>query len=162
MVRFVSHYTNRLDAKGRVSIPAPFRAAMLMDGFGGLYLYPCLDGCALDCGGNALLRDIETMLELFLPYSQERETLAVALMGTSEILKIDTEGRIILTETLKNFTGITTEVAFVGVGHKFQIWEPSAFRLHLAEAKDRLRTLRLAQVQIAVAQQDKATGGERK
>ena len=37
MDRFVSHYTLRLDTKGRVSIPAPFRAVLARDGFEGLY-----------------------------------------------------------------------------------------------------------------------------
>ena len=48
MDRFVSHYTLRLDAKGRVSIPAPFRAVLARDGFEGLYCYPTLDRPALD------------------------------------------------------------------------------------------------------------------
>src|SRR5882724_7891968 len=52
MDRFVSHYTLRLDAKGRVSIPAPFRAVLARDGFEGLYCYPTLDRPALDAGGT--------------------------------------------------------------------------------------------------------------
>ena len=60
MDRFVSHYTLRLDAKGRVSIPASFRAVLARDGFEGLYCYPALDRPALDAGGNALLAEIES------------------------------------------------------------------------------------------------------
>jgi len=55
MDRFVSNYTLRLDAKGRVSIPAPYRAVLARDGFEGLYCYPTLDHAAIDAGGNALL-----------------------------------------------------------------------------------------------------------
>ena len=44
---FVSNYTLRLDAKGRVSIPAPYRAVLARDGFEGLYCYPTLDRPAL-------------------------------------------------------------------------------------------------------------------
>ena len=62
MDRFVSHYTLRLDAKGRVSIPAPFRAVLARDGFDGLYCYPALDRPALDAGGNALLGEIEALI----------------------------------------------------------------------------------------------------
>ena len=127
MDRFVSHYALRLDAKGRVSIPAPFRAVLARDGFEGLYCYPTLDRPALDAGGNALLREIETLIARFSPYSEEREQLSAALYGTSEVLKIDGEGRAILTEPLKTHAGIKDEIAFVGLGHKFQIWEPGAF-----------------------------------
>jgi MraZ protein len=142
MDRFVSNYTLRLDTKGRVSIPAPFRAVLARDGFDGLYCYPALDRPALDAGGNALLAEIETLVARFPPYSDEREELAAALYGTSETLKIDGEGRVVLTEPLRNHAGIAEAVAFVGLGHKFQIWEPSRFRAQLAEATEKVRALK--------------------
>ena len=140
--RFVSHFTNRLDAKGRVSIPAPFRAVLSRDGFEGLYVHPSLDAEALDCGGNALLRDIDGLLDTLSPYSEERDMFSTALLGTSEVLKVDTEGRVILTESLRTYAGIAAEVTFVGQGHKFQIWEPGRFRAHLEEARNRVRDMR--------------------
>lgn len=140
--RFVSNFTNRLDAKGRVSIPASFRSVLAKDGFEGLYVHPSLYAQALDCGGNALMREIDGMLGRFATYTEEHDLYSTALMGMSEILKVDTEGRVILTETLKRHAGITNEVTFVGHGHKFQIWEPGCFQAHLAEAKDQLRELR--------------------
>ena len=142
MNRFVSNYTLRLDAKGRVSIPAPFRQVLARDGFDGLYAYPTLDRPAIDAGGNALLSEIEQLIESFPPYSEEREQFAAALYGTSETLKIDGEGRVSLTEPLKVHAGIKDEVAFVGLGHKFQIWEPNRFRAQLAEATDKVRALK--------------------
>jgi MraZ protein len=142
MDRFVSHYTLRLDAKGRVSIPAPYRAVLARDGFEGLYCYPTLDRPALDAGGNALLGEIEELIAGFPPYSEEREQFAAALYGTSEVLKIDGEGRTILSEPLKNHAGINEEVAFAGLGHKFQIWEPGRFRAELAEATEKVRALK--------------------
>ena len=142
MDRFLSHYMLRLDAKGRVSIPAPFRAVLARDGFDGLYCYPALDRSALDAGGNALLAEIETLIERFPPYSEEREQFSAALYGPSEILKIDGEGRVVLSEPLKVHAGIADAVAFVGLGHKFQIWEPNRFRAELAEATEKVRSLK--------------------
>jgi MraZ protein len=139
---FVSNYTLRLDAKGRVSIPASYRAVLARDGFEGLYCYPAFDRPALDAGGNALLREIEALIGRFAPYSDEREDFSAALYGTSETLKIDGEGRVILTDPLKTHAGIGEAVAFVGLGHKFQIWEPERFRAQLAEATEKVRALR--------------------
>ena len=80
MDRFVSHYMLRLDAKGRVSVPASFRAVLARDGFDGLYCYPALDRPALDAGGNALLAEIEALLAGFSPYLRSaRAILARAL-----------------------------------------------------------------------------------
>ncbi len=142
MDRFVSNFTLRLDAKGRVSIPASYRAVLARDGFDGLYTYPTLDRPALDAGGNALLAEIEKLIEQYPPFSEEREDLSIALYGTSETLKIDGEGRVILSDALKARAQITDTVAFAGLGHKFQIWEPERFRAHLAEATGKVRALR--------------------
>lgn len=142
MDRFVSNFTNRLDAKGRVSIPASFRAVLGRDGFEGLYVHPALDAPALDAGGNALLSDINALLSTLSPYSDERDHLSTALFGTSEVLKTDPEGRVILTESLRAHAGIADAVTFVGHGHKFQMWEPERFRAHLEEARAKVRELK--------------------
>jgi len=140
--RFLSHYTNRFDAKGRVSVPAPFRAVLAKDGFDGIFVHPSLDAPALDCGGRLLLREINALLESMPPYSREREDLATALFGTSEVLRPDSEGRIVLGERMRASLGLRDEAAFVGQGHKFQIWEPARFAAHLEEATSRVRRLR--------------------
>jgi MraZ protein len=142
MNRFVSNYTLRLDSKGRVSIPAPYRSVLNRDGFDGLYCYPALDRPAIDAGGNALMGEIESLIAQFAPFSDQREQFATALFGTSDTLKLDGEGRVILTEPLKAHAGIKDAVSFVGLGHKFQIWEPGRFRTELAEATDKVRELR--------------------
>jgi len=142
MDRFVSHYELRLDAKGRVSVPATFRSVLARDGFDGLYCYPALDRPALDAGGNSLLKEIEALMEGFLPYSDRREQFSLALYGTSETLKFDGEGRIVLTEPLKTHAGITDTATFVGLGHKFRIWEPGRFRAELAEATAKVRAFK--------------------
>lgn len=142
MDRFVSNFTNRLDSKGRVSIPATFRAVLARDGFEGLYVHPGLDVPALDAGGNALLSEINGLLNTLSPYSEERDLLSTALLGTSEILKVDPEGRVTFSEALKAHAGIADAVTFVGHGHKFQLWEPERFRLHLEEARAKVRELK--------------------
>jgi MraZ protein len=141
MDRLVGNFTARLDTKGRVSIPAAFRAALTRDGFEGLYCYPSLDRPAVDAGGHALLAEIERLIARFSPYSEEREELLVALYGRSETLKIDTEGRVILTDMLKSHAGIGEAATFVGLGHRFQIWEPERFRAHLEKATTTVRAL---------------------
>jgi MraZ protein len=140
--RFVSHFTNRFDAKGRISIPASFRSVLAKDGFEGLYVHPSLDAPALDCGGNALLGEIYALLETMPAYSEQRDVFATALLGTSEILRPDSEGRVMLSEASRAFMGLNGEAVFVGHGHKFQIWEPNRFASHLEEAKSRVRQLR--------------------
>ncbi len=139
---YLSKFTNRLDAKGRVSIPASFRGVLARDGFDGLYVYPSLEEQAVDCGGNILLSEIETLLTPFSKGSDAWHAFAATLFGESEILKIDGEGRIMVPDGIKTHTGITSEITFVGMGYKFQLWEPNRFRAYQAEAKGRLREAR--------------------
>ena len=142
MDRFVANFTLRLDSKGRVSIPGSFRSVLARDGFEGLYCYPALDRPAIDAGGSALMAEIETLIGRYAPFSDQREQLALALYGTSETLRIDGEGRVVLGENLKRHAGITETVAFVGLGSKFQIWEPGRFQNELAEATQKVRALK--------------------
>ena len=145
MNRFLSHFTHKFDAKGRISIPAPFRQALAQDGFEGVYAYPSLDAPALDCGGNALLAEIDALLHSMPPFSPARDAFATALLGTSEILRMDPEGRVMLDDRTRAALGLGQEAAFVGQGHKFQIWEPSRFAAHLGAARERVRRMRAGQ-----------------
>ena len=142
MEEFVSTFTNRLDSKGRVSVPASFRQVLMRDGFEGLYCCPTLDQNAVDAGGNRLLEQIRASLARFEPFSEDHEFLSTTLIGESEILRLDGEGRVGLTESLKSYAGIADQVTFVGQGYKFQIWEPERFLAYRAEAKNRVRELR--------------------
>ena len=142
MDRFFSHFTHRFDAKGRISIPAPFRQVLAKDGFSGIYAYPSLDAPALDCGGHALLSEIDALLATMPPYSAARDAFATALLGTSDILHMDGEGRVSLDERMKSALDLDAEAVFVGQGHKFQIWAPARFHAHLEEARARVRRLR--------------------
>lgn len=144
MDEFLSTFTNRLDSKGRVSIPAPFRAVLARDGFDGLYCCPTLDAQAVDAGGNRLREMIRANLSRFEPFSADYEDLSTTFNGESEVLRIDGEGRVILTDGIKARTGIADEVTFVGQGYKFQIWEPLRFGAYREEARNRVRMLRQA------------------
>src|SRR6478609_2181168 len=146
MDRFVSTFTNKIDAKGRVSVPAPFRAILERDGYaGGLYCYPSLDAPALDAGGERLAQKIDGLLSGLPDYSDERDELSVALYGEVQILAIDPDGRIVLPEKLRACIGIeggTAEIAFVGLGDKFQMWEPKRFDERRARAREKIDTHR--------------------
>ena len=147
MDRFVSTYTNKIDAKGRVSIPAPFRAVLERDGYGspslgGIYCYPSLDAPALDAGGERLAKKIDGLLAGLPDYSDERDELSVALYGDVQVLSIDGDGRIVLPEGLRRHAGLDGQVTFVGLGDKFQMWEPQRFEERRALARNKVQSSR--------------------
>lgn len=144
MDRFVSTFTNKIDAKGRTSIPAPFRAVLERDGYahaslGGIYCYPSLDAPAIDAGGERLAKKIDGLLSDLPDYSDERDELSVALYGDVQVLSLDGDGRISLPESLRTHAGLTTQVTFVGLGDKFQMWEPSRFAERRTRAREKVQ-----------------------
>ncbi len=140
MDRFVSTFTNKIDAKGRVSIPAAFRAVLQHDGYsGGIYCYPSLDAPALDAGGERLAKKIDGLLSGLPDYSDERDELSVALYGDVQVLAIDGDGRIVLPQGLRAHAQIERQVTFVGLGDKFQIWQPELFQDRRARAREKVQ-----------------------
>lgn len=142
MDQFVSTFTNKIDAKGRVSVPASFRTVLAKDGFEGIYCYPSLDDAALDAGGQRLVDKIQLLIENVPPYSEERDHLAMALFGASEILSIDQDGRIKIPEVLCEHAGLKSKAVFVGLGDKFQVWEPEQFNAQFSQGRQKLSELK--------------------
>lgn len=143
MDRFVSTFTNKIDSKGRISVPASFRAVLERDGYkGGVYCYPSLDAPALDAGGERLAQKIDGLLAGLPDYSDERDELSVALYGDVQVLSIDGDGRIVIPESLRAHANIESQVTFVGLGEKFQLWEPARFEKRRAEARSKVQSTR--------------------
>ena len=136
---FVSHFTLRLDAKGRVSIPASFRAILNRDQTGTLFCCRSPDCEAIDAGGAGLITEIEQLIAAHADNREARAHFATALYGTCETLKVDGEGRVVLSPSLKAHACIADQITFVGLGRKFQLWEPSRFRAQMANAALSLR-----------------------
>jgi MraZ protein len=142
MDRFVSTFTNKLDAKGRVSVPASFRAVLERQSGGAgasLYCYPALDAPALDAGGERLAQTIDGLLAGLPDYSDERDELSVALYGDVQLLALDGDGRIVLSESLRQHAGLDAHVTFVGLGQKFQIWAPEQFEQRRKRAREKVK-----------------------
>jgi MraZ protein len=142
MDEFASRFDNKIDAKGRVSVPASFRAVLAQEGADEIFCYPHLDRPTLEAGGSRLVGKIKGILEDFPIDSPERDEIATAYFGESEKIKIDPDGRAVLPKRLRDHAGIKDIAVFVGLGDKFQIWEPAAYETFRAEARERARAHR--------------------
>ena len=142
MDRFLSNAVNRIDAKGRVSVPAHFRAVVAKRGYSELYALRALDMPALDVGGLDLLDRYEERIANEDPFLQAADDMSFFCHGDGAFLKLDGDGRITVTDFLREHTGIETDVAFVGRGQFFQMWEPKRFQNYRTEARARLSRLR--------------------
>lgn len=139
MESFRGRFTNKIDAKGRVSVPAKFRSVATAQGLSGVICFPSIGGQVIEGCGPAFSQIIDDMLERLDPFSLERDMLASVLIGSSMELMFDADGRVVLPEELRDHAGIKDEATFVGLGQKFQIWEPKAGAAFFADALAKAR-----------------------
>ncbi len=145
MDRFLSSATNRIDAKGRVSVPASFRSIVQARGYAELYALRSLDTPSMDVGGPDLLDAFEKRIAEEDPFLQTADDMSFVYYGDGAFLKLDGDGRITMTDFIREQTGITSEVSFVGRGHYFQIWEPAQLAEHAKQARERLKRFKQSQ-----------------
>ena len=133
MALFAGTFENRIDRKGRVSLPADFRAELPADGARVVYVYPSPRGTALEACDRGFMQRMSDSIEQFDIFSDEEDDMTASIVAAARRITIDTEGR------------IEDAVTFVGRGARFQIWNPGDHKSYVAEARERAkgRTMRL-------------------
>lgn len=126
---FLSTFTNKIDKKGRISIPAPFRTVLSAQSFQGIVLFrslsrPMLEGCGLD-RLNRLSEQLEN--GEFIPSANQDYN--AMMFAEARMLSFDAEGRISIPEDLLAYIGTAEQLTFVGRGPTFEIWSPQEFAL---------------------------------
>lgn len=137
---FLSTSTHRLDAKGRVSVPAGFRSAVADSCFPGIILYPHHEESAPFYNGcsHERMERYSSSIDADGPFSDRSMNLGYALMSVALQLTFDSGGRVVLPEKVIAHCGLTEEVCFVGLGATFQLWEPGRFTDRQAKAREAL------------------------
>jgi MraZ protein len=142
MEEFASRFESKVDPRGRVAIPAPFRAILTQERADEIHSYPHLDYGAIEAGGTRLVEEIKGIVGRHEAGSSSREVLELVYFGECEKLKVDPDGRTILPKRLREHAGITDTAVFVGLGNKFQIWEPGAYDKFREAAREEALRLR--------------------
>ncbi|KAA5805299.1 division/cell wall cluster transcriptional repressor MraZ [Alkalicaulis satelles] len=143
---FVSTTTNAIDAKGRVSVPADFRASVAAEGFNGVYVWRSFNGAFLEGGGKRLLEDYAEAIEEMDPYDDARTAFERVIFGGARALAFESTGRVTLPRELMEHAGLSSSAVFIGMGRRFEIWDPAAHAgqagKDLAFARDNKAALR--------------------
>ncbi len=124
---FLSSFENKIDKKGRVSVPATFRSYLNTLGYNGFVSYPSFNHSALEACSQDRIEKLSSTIDSLNPFEEKRDYFATSVLSESEIHQFDTEGRVSISEKLLNHAKIKNHVLFVGLGRTFQIWEPTNF-----------------------------------
>ena len=124
---FLSTYENKLDKKGRVSVPANFRSYLSNLGYNGVICYPSFNNQSIEAWPQDRIEKISNSIDNLSPFEEKRDFFATSILSESTSLQFDSEGRISITTKLLKHAKIKNSMIFVGQGKTFQIWEPSIF-----------------------------------
>ena len=132
---FLSTFENKLDKKGRVSVPASFRSYLSNMGYNGIICYPSFNNRSIEAWPQDRIEKISNTIDTLNPFEEKKDYFATSILSESINLQFDSEGRILLTKKLLKHANIKSSMIFVGLGKTFQIWEPTNFEKFRVTAK---------------------------
>ena len=144
MALFLSTFVNKVDKKGRVSVPATYRTALAQQNYAGVVVFPSLQHPAIEGSGIDRFERLADGVDDLNPFSDVHDDVSKAIFGQAHQLPFDGEGRIIFPEMLMRHANIDDHAVFVGQGRTFQVWEPESLREHEAKALERAKDSRTA------------------
>lgn len=141
--KFRGSFDQKIDGKGRVSVPASFRkvieasdpdfaAASKSDTIKGspasvVVIFGDHRRNYLECRSIRSMDVIDAGIDALLDGSKEREYLEELYYAQSVTLQVDDDGRIILPQRVREKIGLDGETLFVAAGERFEIWKPETY-----------------------------------
>ena len=124
---FLATYENKLDKKGRVSVPASFRSHLSNMGYNGIVCFPSFNNQSIEAWPQDRIEKITNAIDTLNPFEDKKDYFATSILSESINLQFDSEGRILISEKFLRHAKIKYNMLFVGQGKTFQIWEPTNF-----------------------------------
>ena len=138
MTEFVGKFLNKIDKKGRVSVPALWRPKLLGAEFSGIVAQLTNGYCSVDGYSKKYLERYQDWLDKQDPLLEGNEYEATLIFGSS-MLPFDKEGRVLLPELLRKKAQLDNDALFVGMGRRFRIWEPYSFEKYENKAREHMK-----------------------
>jgi MraZ protein len=136
---FISTTTVKVDAKGRLSVPAQFRNQLLEIGSQEVVAYPNFKLPCLECCDWDRINAMSNATEALDMFSEQVDDIASLIFAQAQALQWDTTGRISLPQHFIAHTGITDTAIISGIGRTFRIWRPEDYHADIAEKVKRAR-----------------------
>ena len=135
---FLSQFVNKIDKKGRVTLPSIFRNALPKNNKNEVILFKSLKFQSIEGCSSQRINKIANRIDELDIFSDDQEDFATSIFSEIIPTTIDKEGRFQIPENLKSYSNIKDIVTFIGQGHYFQIWEPRAAIQRQKKSKQRL------------------------
>ena len=91
---FLSSFENKIDKKGRVSVPSSFRAYLNSKGYNSFITYPSFNHAALEACAQDRIEKLSDSIDSLGPFNDKRDYFATSVLSQSINLNFDSEGRV--------------------------------------------------------------------
>jgi len=91
---FLSTYENKLDKKGRVSVPASYRSYLSNIGYNGIICYPSFNNLCIEAWPQDRIEKLSNAIDSLNPFEEKKDYFATSILSESINLQFDSEGRI--------------------------------------------------------------------
>ncbi len=120
---FIGEYAHNLDDKGRLAIPVKFRRDLTK----GAVVTRGLDNCLFLYTKKEWQVLAEKLASLPLSQSNSRAFARLMLAGAMDV-EVDTQGRVVLPEYLRQFAGLKKNVVVAGLYNRIELWDESVWQ----------------------------------
>ena len=120
---FIGEYQHNLDVKGRVAIPAKFRAKLTEDAI----ITRGLDRCLFVFTRKEWEILAQKLVALPLAQSNSRAFVRLMLAGAIDV-EIDSQGRILISDYLRKYADLKKKVVFAGLYNRIEIWDTDIWK----------------------------------
>ena len=151
---FVSQFVNKIDKKGRVSLPSQFRNILPKKSNNEIILFKSLKFKSIEGCSSERIDKIANKIEELDIFSDDQDDFATSIFSEIIPTKLDKEGRFLIPENLKVYSNISSEVTFIGQGHYFQIWEPRAALERQKKSRQRIVNQKKTLASIIISKSD--------
>jgi MraZ protein len=138
MRAFLSKFTFKIDAKGRVSVPAAFRTTLVEFGSPEFLAFESPNSRSIHCVTTQLVEQLAQAQNPMAAFGIGDPTLATLALPEIHPISPDPDGRAVLPRGLIDYAGLDGTALFAGRGSYFEIWEPEAFARHQQALRLRL------------------------
>lgn len=133
--RFRGESENKVDTKGRVSIPASFRRVLEAgdpkwqtgENPELVIVYGDHRRSYLECFTMEAIEEVDAKIDAMPRGSRDRKMVQALFHGQSFPTTVDETGRLVLPAKLRKKIGLDGQAFFIGMGDTFQIWNPATY-----------------------------------
>ena len=120
---FIGEFRHNLDDKGRIAIPAKFRAKLS----GGAIITRGLDHCLFIFTSKDWEVLAQKLINLPLVQSNSRAFVRLMVAGAMDV-ELDKQGRILIPDYLREYAGLSKETVIAGVYNRIEVWNSETWK----------------------------------